>query len=69
MIFPYQLPQTAIFGFLDKPDNEKSVLFNHSLILFKLNVYNSKRDKVLCFNKLQRDITRVKKTEKKIRER
>ena len=40
------------------------VLFNHLLLLFKLNVYNSRNDTVLCLNKLLRDITEVKNIEK-----
>ena len=35
---PYLLPQTAIFGFLDEPDNQNFVLLNLLLLLFKLNV-------------------------------
>ena len=65
LILPYTLPQTAIFGFLDKPDYQNFVLLNHLILLFKLNVFNSRRDKVLCFNKFLRDITKVKKMEKK----
>ena len=59
------LPQTAIFGFLDEPDYQNFVLLNHLILLFKLNVFNSRRDKALCFNKFLRDITKVKKMEKK----
>ena len=64
MIFPYLLPQTAIFGFLDEPDHQKFVLLNPLLLLFKLNFHNFRRDKVLCFNELLRYITKVKKMEK-----
>ena len=39
------LPQTVIFGFLDKPNNQNLVLLNHLLFLFKLNVYNSRNKK------------------------
>ena len=62
-ILPYLLPQTAIFEFFDKENNQNFVLLNHFLLLFKLNVYNSGRDKILFFNKLLKDITKVKKME------
>ena len=65
LILPYLLPQTAIFGFLDEPDNQNFVLLNRLLLLLKLNVCNSRRDKVLCFNKLLRDIIKVNKMEKR----
>ena len=64
LILSYLLPQTAIFGFLDEPDNQNFVLLNYLLLLFKLNVYNSRKDKVLYFNKLLRDIIKVMKMEK-----
>ena len=65
LILPYLLPQTTIFGFLDEPDNQNFVLLNRLLLLLKLNVCNSRRDKVLCFNKLLRDIIKVNKMEKR----
>ena len=49
---PYLLSQTVIFGFLDKPNNQNFVLSNNLLLLFKLNVYNSRNDTVLHLNKL-----------------
>ena len=42
----------------------KSLLLNSLLLLFKLNFHNSRRDKVLCFNELLSDITKVKKWKK-----
>lgn len=50
LILPYLLPQSTIFGLI--------------VLLFKLNVCKSRIDKVLCFNKLLRDITKVKKRKK-----
>ena len=47
LILPPLLPQTAIFSFLDDSDNQHFVLLNHLMLVFKLNVYNSRRDKVL----------------------
>ena len=38
---------------------------NYLLLVYKLNVYNSRDDKVLCLNKFQRDITKVKKIKKR----
>ena len=61
----YLLLQTTIFGFLGKPNNQNFMLLNHLLLLFKLNAYDSRNDAVLCFSKLLRDITKVKKMEKK----
>ena len=67
LILPYLLSQTSIVGFLGQPDQQNFVLLNRLLFLFKLNVYNTRRDKVLCFNKLLRDITKVKKMGKRNR--
>ena len=41
------------------------VLFNHLLLLFKLNVYYFRNDTVLCRNKFLQDITKGKKIEKR----
>ena len=57
---PDLLPQAAIFGFPAETNCQSFVLFNHLLLLFKLNVYNSRNDTVLCLNKLLRDITKIK---------
>ena len=65
LIFPCLLPQTTMFDFLQEPDYQKFALLNCLLSLFKLNVYNFWRDKVLCFNKLLRDITKLKEMGKK----
>ena len=65
LLLPYLLPQAAIFDFLGEPGNQNFVLLSYLLLLFNLNVYNSRRDKVLCFNKLLRDIIKVKKIDKR----
>ena len=64
LLIPYLLPHTAIFSFLDEPNNQNFVYLNHLLLLFKLNIHNSRNVTVLCFNKLLRDITKVKEMEK-----
>ena len=66
LILSYLLLQIAIFGFLDKRNNQKILLLNLLLLLFKLNVYHSWNDTVLCFNQLLTDIT---KKEKKMEKR
>ena len=65
MIFPCLLPQTTIFDFLEESDYQKFALLNYLLLLFKLNFYNFWIDKALCFNKLLRDVTKVKEMGKK----
>ena len=52
LILLYLLPQTAIFGFLNELDNQDLMLLIVLLLLFELNIYNSRRDEVLCFIKL-----------------
>ena len=55
---------SAIFGALDKSTNQNVVLLNHLLLIFKLNVYNS-RNNTFCFNISLRYNTKVKKMQKK----
>ena len=59
-------PQTALFGFINESDNNLNILQNHTLLIFKLYVYRSRERGVLNLNSLIKNVTKVKKLERKI---
>ena len=60
---PQLLPQMAFFGFLNKYSN-KLILENHILLLFKIYMYNSRKQEKVTLRKLIRIIMKVKEIEK-----
>ena len=64
--FPDLTPQAALFGFVNKSDNNLNILRNHILLIFKLHVYQSRERGVLNLNSLIKNVTKVKKLERKI---
>ena len=64
--FPDLTSQAALFGFVNDSDNNLNILQNHILLIFKLYVYESRERRVLNLNSLIKNITKVKKLEKKI---
>ena len=63
--FPDLTPQAAFFGFINELDNSLNILQNHILI-FKLYIYQSRERGVLNLNGLIKNVTKVKKLERKI---
>ena len=64
--FPDLTPQAAFFGFVNESDKNLNILQNHILLLFKLYVYQSRERGVLNLNSLIKNVTKVKKLERKI---
>ena len=64
--FPDLTPQAALFGFVNESDNNLNILQNHILLIFKLYVYQSRERGVLNLNSLIKNVTKVKKLERKI---
>ena len=64
--FPDLTPQATLFGFVNESDNNLNILQNHILLIFKLYVYQSRERGVLNFNSLIKNVTKVKKLERKI---
>ena len=64
--FPDLTPQTALFGFINESDNNLNILQNHILLIFKLYIYQSRERGVLNLNGLIKNVTKVKKLERKI---
>ena len=64
--FPDLTPQVALFGFVSESDNNLNILQNHILLIFKLYVYQSRERRVLNLNSLIKNVTKVKKLERKI---
>ena len=63
--FPDLTLQAALFGFINESDNNLNVLQNYTLI-FKLYVYQWRERGVLNLNRLIKNVTKVKKLERKI---
>ena len=59
-------PQSALFGFINDSDNNLNILQNHRLLIFKLCIYQSSEKGVLNLNGLIKNVTQVKKLERKI---
>ena len=57
--------QAALFRFINESDN-LNILQNHTLFIFKLYVYQSRERGILNLNSLIKNITKVKKLERKI---
>ena len=64
--FPDLTPQAALFGFINESDNNLNILQNHILLIFKLYIYQSRERGVLNLNGLIKNVTKVKKLERKI---
>ena len=65
VIFLISTPQSAIFGFWDLDMNEHLIL-NHSLLIFKMYIYNAKTIGYLNISHLLIFIKGIKDTEKKL---
>ena len=63
--FPEITLQATLFSFINESDNNLNILQNHILI-FKLYVYQSRKSGVLNVNSLIKNVTKVKKLERKI---
>ena len=63
--FPEITLQDTLFSFINESDNNLNILQNHILI-FKLYVYQSRKSGVLNVNSLIKNVTKVKKLERKI---
>ena len=64
--FPDLTPQAALFGLVNESDNNLNILQNHILLIFKLYVFQSRERGVLNLNSLIKNVTKVKKLERKI---
>ena len=64
--FPDLTPQADLFGFVNESDNNLNILQNHILLIFKLYVYQSRERGVLNLNSLIKNVTKVKKLERRI---
>ena len=64
---PQLLPQTAFFGFLNGYSNNL-ILKSHILLLFKICLYNFRKQEKVKLRKLIRIITRLKTLGKKVLE-
>ena len=64
--FPDLTPRAALFGFISESDNNLKILQNHILLIFTLYIYQSRERGVLNLNGLIKNVTRVKKLERKI---
>ena len=62
---PDLTPQSAILGF-PNIDPNINLVTNHLLLIFKYNVYKSRDNKKLCFEKLRKNIIKVYNTEKRL---
>ena len=63
--FPHLTPQAALFGFINESDSNLNTLQNHILI-FKVYIYQSRERGVLNLNCVIKNVTKVKKLERKI---
>ena len=63
---PILTPQTAIFGFINGIENSVYKIINHVLLIFKLQVYQSRERGTLELSRLMNEIKKVKLQEKKI---
>ena len=64
--FPDLAPQAALFGFVNKSDSNLNILQNLILLILKLYVYQSRERGVLNLNSLIKNVTKVKKLERKL---
>ena len=64
--FPDLTLQSALLDFVNESDNNLNILQNHILLIFKIYVYQSREIGVLNMNILIKNVTKVKKLEKKI---
>ena len=65
LTFPISTPQSAHFGFWDLNTNEHLIL-NHSLLIFKMYIYNAKTTSYLNISHLLIYIRGITDTEKKL---
>ena len=61
---PLNMPQSAIFGFLNYENN--SDIINHLLLIFKYYLFNSREHKKLSLEVLIKEIVKIYNIEKKI---
>ena len=61
----FHFSQTAIFGF-HNIDNDTFLIQNHILLLFKLNIYNTRKAGFLYFNNFLNEVSKIKNLEKRI---
>ena len=66
LFFPDLTPQATLLGFVNESDNNLNILQNHILLIFKLYVYQSRERRVLNLNSSIKNVTNVKKLERKI---
>ena len=64
--FPHLTPQAALFGFINESDSNLNTLQNHILLIFKVYIYQSRERGVLNLNCVIKNVTKVKKLERKI---
>ena len=64
--FPDLTLQAVLFGFINALDNNLNILQNHILLIFKLYIYQSRERGVLNLNGLIKNVTKIKKLERKI---
>ena len=62
--FPILTPQTAIFGFANKIEDNVYKITNHILLILKLHVYKSRERGTLELSTLIKEIKKVKLLEK-----
>ena len=59
------MPQTVIFGFINRTENNVYKIPNHILLIFKLHIYKSRERGTLGLSRLINEIKKVKFLEKK----
>ena len=62
---PILTPQTVIFGFINRIENNVYKITNHILLIFKLHVYKSRERGTLELSRLINEIKKVKLPEKR----
>ena len=62
--FPILTPQTAIFSFANRIEDNVYKITNHILLIFKLHVYKSRERGTLELSALIKEIKKVKLLEK-----
>ena len=61
---PVNMPQSAIFGFLNYENN--SDIINHLVLIFKYYLFNSREHKKLNLEVLKKEIVKIPNIEKQI---
>ena len=63
--FPDLIPQAALVAFINESDNNLNILQSHVVLIFKLYIYQSRGRVVLNLIGLIKNVTKVKKQERK----